>query len=82
MHPNKPLWIPLSQRSIRLVIMDQISRALRMPNVFVRTALSKIRGLLEFQILPSTPHHYAAKIAMKRRPTSPEAWHNNLLTEQ
>ena len=70
--PTSPTCWPLSQRSIGLVIWARISWALRTPNVFIRTTWAKTRGLFEFQLLPRTPRHSAAKIAVNRRPTAPE----------
>ena len=70
--PTRPAWRPLSQSSICLVIRYKISLALRKPNVFVRTTWEKMRGLSEFQVLPSIPHHSAASMAMNRIPTAPE----------
>ena len=58
--------------SIRLLICFWISLALQTPNVFVKTMWEKTRGLLEFQLLSRTLRHFAAKIAVKRRPTAPE----------
>ena len=49
-----------------------ISLALRKPSVLVRMTWEKTRGLLEFQLLPTTPLHYAASMAVKRRNTAPE----------
>ena len=70
--PTRPVCIPLSQRYIRLVIRARISLALQTPSVFMRTMWAKIRGLLEFQVLPSTSCHYEASMAVKWRPTSTE----------
>ena len=70
--PTRPACWPLSQRSMRLVILARISRARRMPNVFVRTIWAKTRGLSEFQLLLKTLRHSSDNIAVKRRPTAPE----------
>ena len=34
--------------------------------------MKKTRGLLEFQVLPIPPRHYAARMAVNQRPTAPE----------
>ena len=57
---------------MRLVILARISQAQRTPNVLIRTTWEKTRGLSDFQLRASTPLHSAAKIAVKRRPTTPE----------
>ena len=42
------------------------------PSVFVMTTWENKRGLLEFQVLPSTPCQSSASMAMERHPTVPE----------
>ena len=70
--PTRPACWPLSQRSMRLVILARISWSWQTPNVLVSTTWAKTRGLLEFQLHDRTPRHSAARIALKRRPTAPE----------
>ena len=70
--PTRTACWPLSQRSMRLVILAQISWSRRTPNVFVSTTRANTRGMSDFQLRDITPGHSATRIAVKRRPTAPE----------